>query len=73
VDVANYELGSAGVWQFDGDVSQQLAGFNEARWGGYRAQGGTMRRRGDDRQVVAGWCWLESFADRITSEAMIAQ
>jgi hypothetical protein len=73
VDAASYDLGAAGVWRFDGDVSQQLAGFNEARWGGYRAQGGTMRRRGDRRRVIAGWCWLESFADRIKSEAMIAQ
>lgn len=73
VDVAHYDLGGAGVWQFSGDTTQQLADFNRARWGGYRAQGGVMRRRGDDRRLVHGWCWLESFADRITSEAMIAQ
>jgi hypothetical protein len=68
---ADYDCGKAGVWSFEGDPTQQLSGFNEARWGGYRAQGGYIRRQGDDRKVVNGWTWLESFADRIKSEAFV--
>ncbi len=71
VSSADYDLGGAGVWAFTGDETQQLRGFNNARWGGYRAQGGVTRLVGDDRVVVNGWTWLESFADRIKSEGMV--
>jgi hypothetical protein len=48
-----------------------MGGFNKARWGGYRAQGGLTRRQGDDRTLVNGWTWLECFADRIRSEGLV--
>ncbi len=67
-----YDLGPAGTWNFTGDPTQQMGGFNKARWGGYRAQGGLTRRQGDDRELVNGWTWLECFADRIRSEELVA-
>ena len=66
----NYDLGPAGAWNFTGDTTQQMGGFNKARWGGYRAQGGLTRRQGDERELVNGWTWLECFADRIRSEGL---
>jgi hypothetical protein len=71
VTSADYDCGKDGVWSFQGDASQKFTGFNNARWGGYRAQGGQTRRKGDDRKVVNGWTWLECFADRIKSEGML--
>jgi len=68
---AEYDCGPDGVWTFEGAADQQMAGFNKARWGGYRAQGGHTRRKGDDRKVVNGWTWLESFADRIKSDGLV--
>jgi len=63
--------GAAGLWDFTGDPNQQLGGFNKARWGGYRAQGGMTRRRGDDREVVTGWTWVEAFSDRMKDEELV--
>ncbi|GAA0617170.1 hypothetical protein GCM10009547_19180 [Sporichthya brevicatena] len=68
---ASYDLGEAGVWDFVGDPAQQLSGFNKARWGGYRAQGGMTRRRGDTREVVTGWTWVEAFSDRMKEEELL--
>lgn len=68
---ASYDLGPAGVWDFIGDPNQRLSGFNKARWGGYRAQGGMTRRRGDDREVVTGWTWVEAFSDRMKDEELV--
>jgi hypothetical protein len=68
---ASYDLGAAGIWDFTGDPTQQLSGFNKARWGGYRAQGGMTRRRGDDRALVTGWTWVEAFSDRMKEEELI--
>jgi hypothetical protein len=68
---ADYDCGSDGVWSFHGDPTQKFTGFNNARWGGYRAQGGQTHRKGDDRKIVNGWTWLECFADRIKSEGML--
>jgi hypothetical protein len=68
---ADYDCGKDGVWTFEGDPTQKLGGFNEARWGGYRAQGGQTRRKGETRKVVNGWTWLESCADRIKSEGLV--
>ena len=70
VVTADYDCGDAGVWTFDADPTQQMGGFNEARWGGYRAQGGQTRRKNDDRTVVNGWTWLECFSDRMRSEGL---
>lgn len=70
VTSADYDCGADGVWTFTGDPTQKFTGFNNARWGGYRAQGGMTRRQGDDRKVVKGWTWLECFADRITGEGL---
>lgn len=68
---ADYDMGDQGVWVFEGDPTQQMTGFNNARWGGYRAQGGLTRRKGDTRTIVKGWTWLECFADRIRSEGLV--
>lgn len=69
VDRASYDLGNA-VWEFTADTDGRMSGFSKARWGGYRAQGGNTRRKGDTRKLVNGWTWLECFADRIRSEGL---
>lgn len=71
VTAADYDCGADGVWTFAGDSTQKMAGFNAARWGGYRAQGGLTHRQDDPRKIVNGWTWLECFADRIASEGLV--
>lgn len=71
VTSADYDCGADGVWTFQGEPAQKFTGFNKARWGGYRAQGGTTQRQGDERKVVKGWTWMECFADRIRSEGFV--
>ena len=66
---ATYDLGDA-QWEFTADPDGRMSGFNKARWGGYRAQGGITRRKGDTRTLVNGWTWLECFADRIRGEGL---
>ncbi len=67
---ASYRIGD-NTWDFTGDADGRMLQFNKARWGGYRAQGGVTRRRGDTRRLVNGWTWLECFADRIRSEGLV--
>lgn len=59
------------AWDFTGDADGRMPQFSKARWGGYFAQGGITRRRGDTRKLVNGWTWLECFADRIRSEGLV--
>lgn len=61
------------AWDFTGDADGRMLQFNKARWGGYRAQGGITRRRGDTRRLVNGWTWLECFADRIRAEGLVSR
>lgn len=56
------------VWEWRGHEKGQLKQFNNARWGGYRAQLGDTRRRGEERELAHGFSWLECFADRIRSD-----
>jgi hypothetical protein len=53
-----------------GAAKGRMVHFNKARWAGYRAQSGLMRRVGDTRTVTNGFVWLECFADRIRSEGL---
>lgn len=55
-------------WTFELEDGGTLAGFTEARWGGYRAQAGHTRRVGDQRAVKVGFSWLETFGDRIRED-----
>jgi hypothetical protein len=57
-------------WEFTSDPAGRMIHFNKARWAGYRAQSGLMRRVGDTRTVTNGFVWLECFADRIRSEGL---
>jgi hypothetical protein len=70
VGKASYRI-DQNTWDFTGDKDGRMLQFNKARWGGYRAQGGITRRRGDSRKLVNGWTWLECFADRILSEGLV--
>ncbi len=71
VTEGTYDCRSAGIWEFTGASDQTMGGFNNARWGGYRAQGGQTRRRDDDRKVINGFTWLESFAERIRTDGFL--
>jgi hypothetical protein len=57
-------------WEFTADPAGRMVHFNKARWAGYRAQSGLMRRVGDTRTVTNGFVWLECFADRIRAEGL---
>ncbi|MEW6472617.1 MAG: hypothetical protein AB1679_10125 [Actinomycetota bacterium] len=57
-------------WEFTADPAGRMLHFNKARWAGYRAQSGAMRRVGDTRKVVNAFVWLECFADRIRAEGL---
>lgn len=67
---AGYGVGDH-QWEFLADPDGRMGGFNRARWGGYRAQGGVTRRKGDSRRLANGWTWLECFADRIRGEGLL--
>ncbi|MBW3662292.1 MAG: hypothetical protein KY469_04255 [Actinobacteria bacterium] len=56
------------TWEWEADPKGPLRQFSTARWGGYRAQVGHTRRRGDDRAVAHDFTWLECFADRIRED-----
>jgi len=57
-------------WECTADPAGRMIHFNKARWAGYRAQSGLMRRVGDTRIVTNGFVWLECFADRIRAEGL---
>jgi hypothetical protein len=69
VSSARYTAGDH-AWEFTADPAGRMIHFNKARWAGYRAQSGLMRRVGDTRKVTNGFVWLECFADRIRSEGL---
>src|SRR5437763_679638 len=64
VSAARYAAGGH-EWEFTADPAGRMVHFNKARWAGYRAQSGLMRRVGDNRTVTNGLVWLGCFADRI--------
>ena len=66
---ARYSAGEH-AWEFTADAAGRMVHFNKARWAGYRAQSGLMRRVGDPRTVTNGFVWLECFADRIRAEGL---
>ena len=69
--VAAARFAAAGdTWEFTSEQSDRMTHFNKARWAGYRAQSGLMRRVGDNRTVTNGFVWLECFADRIRAEGL---
>jgi hypothetical protein len=53
------------TWRFDMEPGGEIAEFAEARWGGYRAHAGLVRRLGDERAVKVGFAWLEAFPHRL--------
>jgi hypothetical protein len=67
---ASHKVGDD-IFDFTGEEGGAMVQFNKARWGGYRAQGGMIRRRGDNRILSNGFTWLECFADRIRDEGLI--
>ncbi len=61
---AQYNVGSH-TYEFRGEDENNMAEFSASRWNGYHAQFGVTRRLGDDRELVSGVTWLESFDHRI--------
>lgn len=57
-------------WEFVGEPTGQMTSFNNARWGGYQAQSGVVRRVGDTRTPTYSFSWLEAFSDRIIDEGL---
>jgi len=64
-----FTIGDA-EWVFTSDAASRMHEFSNARWAGYRAQAGITRRRGDDRKLKNGFCWIEFFPDRIKDEGL---
>ena len=65
---AQYSVNDAAgehVYEFRGEDENNMAEFSASRWNGYHAQFGVTRRLGDDRELVSGITWLESFDHRI--------
>ena len=66
------------TWVFELEDGGQLSQFSQARWGGYRAQAGTVLRHGEEREVRVGFGWGETFIERLredqtgTVDALIA-
>jgi len=69
VRAAHYRAGDQ-EWEFTADTDGQMTQFNNARWGGYRAQSGVLRRVGDTRVPNYTFTWIEAFADRIRDEGL---
>ncbi len=79
---AHYELNDAGFirhavygvgeheYEFIGADEDNMAEFSASRWNGYHAQFGITRRVGDDRELVEGVTWLESFDHRIRAAGL---
>ncbi|MGQ0464203.1 MAG: hypothetical protein ACT4QG_02665 [Sporichthyaceae bacterium] len=61
---ASYTVGEH-EYRFTGEDTGNMAEFSASRWNGYHAQFGITRRVGDDREIVQGVTWLESFDHRI--------
>jgi hypothetical protein len=61
---AQYDVGGH-TYEFRGDDDGNMAEFSASRWNGYHAQFGITRRLGDERELVSGITWLESFDHRI--------
>lgn len=70
VKSARYRAGDQ-EWEFVADVEGHMTQFNKARWGGYRAQSGVLRRVGDTRVPNYSFTWIEAFADRIREENLV--
>lgn len=60
-------------WEFTGDDEGNMAEFSASRWNGYHAQFGITRRRGDDRERVSGFTWLESFDHRMRAAGLVEE
>ncbi|MGQ0632530.1 MAG: hypothetical protein ACT4P1_16040 [Sporichthyaceae bacterium] len=61
---AVYDVGEH-AYEFTGPDEGNMAEFSASRWNGYHAQFGITRRVGDDRELLQGVTWLESFDHRI--------
>ena len=66
-----YDVGGQ-EWEWTPDQGGQLTEFSAARWGGYRAQAGSTRRRGETGTVRNWFTWLETFGDRIREDGVPA-
>jgi hypothetical protein len=58
-------------WEFAGQDEGNMAEFSASRWNDYHAQFGVTRRRGDDRELVFGVTWLESFDHRMRAAGLV--
>jgi len=63
-----YRAHDGRTWVFELEDGGQLSQFSEARWGGYRAQAGTVLRHGEDRDVRVGFGWGETFIERLRED-----
>jgi hypothetical protein len=63
-----YQALDGRTWVFELEKGGQLSQFSEARWGGYRAQAGIVRRVGDDRPLEVGFAWGETFLERLSED-----
>lgn len=66
---ARYGVGEH-TYEFRGEDTGNMAEFSASRWNGYHAQFGITRRLGDDRELVSGVTWLESFDHRIRAAGL---
>lgn len=53
------------AWVFELAPNGALTPFTKARWGGYRAQAGTVTADGEKRAVKSAFAWGEFFVDRV--------
>jgi len=60
-------------WEFLGADEGNMAEFSASRWNGYHAQFGVTRRVGDQRELVSGVTWLESFDHRIREAGLVVE
>ncbi|WP_040839761.1 hypothetical protein [Nocardia brevicatena] len=70
VRTATYGLGDH-EWVFEGNDEGNMAEFSASRWNGYHAQFGITRRKGDDRERISGFTWLESFDHRMRDAGLV--
>lgn len=64
VETVTFDIG-ADQYVFTASEKGKMLSFNEARWGGYTAQGGITRRVGDERTPDNSFCWIECFPGRL--------
>jgi hypothetical protein len=57
-------------WVFESEPDGWLKQFSSARWGGYRAQCGVTKLRGDKRKSKLSFTWMEGFSGRTRAQKL---